>query len=144
MATGTHDNLMTSWISFTQIQMHIANKLEARLLEKHNYSLNEFYMLTFISQAPGKKLRLQQLESMIGLSQSAVSRLVSRFEARGCGALERVVCDEDRRSIYTCLTELGQSKLDQATSTFNEALAELFPSEKLAQLMKHILPERKL
>jgi DNA-binding MarR family transcriptional regulator len=138
MTTEFQPSLMADWMAFTQIQLNIASQLEARLLEKHNYTLNEFFMLMHIAQAPQKRLRLQQLESLIGLSQSAVSRLVSRFEARSCGALERMGCDEDRRSVYTCLTAFGQTKVDQAMATFQEALAELFPNEELRRLFESL------
>ncbi|MFC3747147.1 MarR family winged helix-turn-helix transcriptional regulator [Paenibacillus sp. GCM10012306] len=143
MSTTSNPNLIANWLAFTQMQMNVANKLEAKLLEKHNYSLNDFYMLMFLSQAPEKKLRLQQLESMIGLSQSAVSRLVSRFEARSCGALERIICDEDRRSSYTALTDIGQSKIDSAMATFNEVLSEAFSTEEVRKLFEQIMLSKK-
>jgi DNA-binding MarR family transcriptional regulator len=138
MTTMSNNDLIANWLAITQMQMNVANKLEAKLLEKHNYSLKEFYMLMFLSQAPEKKLRLQQLESMIGLSQSAISRLVSRFEARSCGALERISCDEDRRSIYTALTDLGQAKIDSAMVTFNEELSEVFSTDEVKKLLEQI------
>ncbi|NUU59979.1 MarR family winged helix-turn-helix transcriptional regulator [Paenibacillus agri] len=143
MTTTSNNNLIANWLAFTQMQSTVANKLEAKLMEKHNYSLNDFYLLMFLSQAPEKKLRLQQLESMIGLSQSAISRLVSRFEARSCGALERISCDEDRRSIYTALTDLGQSKIDSAMVTFNEELAEAFSTEEVRQLLERMMSPNK-
>ncbi|MOA25698.1 hypothetical protein D3C78_1464390 [compost metagenome] len=67
-------------------------------------------------------MRLQQLQDMVGLSQSAISRLVGRMEAKNCGALQRHICEDDRRGIYTCITELGEQKLQRALVTFNEVL----------------------
>lgn len=119
--------------------MNVANTLEAKLQEKHQLSLKEFYLLLFLSEAPEMKLKLQQLESMVGLSQSAVSRLVSRFEAKGCGALKRHACDDDRRSIYTSLTQIGQDKLEGAQGTFNEILLEALPEKEVEQLLQQML-----
>ncbi|AJS59548.1 MarR family winged helix-turn-helix transcriptional regulator [Paenibacillus sp. IHBB 10380] len=136
--TPNHD-LITSWLTLTHIQMNVANKLEANLQEKHQLSLKEFYLLLFLSEAPETKLKLQQLESMLGLSQSAVSRLVSRFEAKGCGALKRHACDDDRRSIYTSLTQLGQDKLDRAQGTFEETLLGVFPEKDVESLLQQML-----
>ncbi len=138
MKKNLEDDLITSWLSLTHIQMNVANELEVRLQENFQLSLKEFYLLLFLSEAPEKKLRLQQLESMVGLSQSAVSRLVSRFEAKGCGALERKNCDNDRRSIYTSLTAIGQSKVDRARITVSEVLAEAFPHSEAAQLLEQL------
>ncbi len=138
MKNNLEDELITSWLSLTHIQMNVANELEARLQENYQLSLKEFYLLLFLSEAPEKKLKLQQLEAMVGLSQSAVSRLVSRFEAKGCGALERKSCDADRRSIYTSLTDYGQSKVDRARVTVNEVLAEAFPQRETAHLLEQL------
>ncbi|WP_223067955.1 MarR family winged helix-turn-helix transcriptional regulator [Paenibacillus caui] len=120
------DNLLTSWLSLNQIQMTIANELESVLQEKHQLSLKEFYLLLFLFEAPEQKLRLQQLESMVGLSQSAMSRLVSRFEAKGCGALKREICEADRRAVYTALTEIGEAKLEKALVSVRMVLEKFF------------------
>lgn len=119
--------------------MKVAAVLEAKLTENYELSLKEFYVLLFLSEAPEQKLKLQQLESMVGLSQSAVSRLVSRFEAKGCGALERKSCEADRRSIYTSLTAIGQDKVDRAKQTVNEVLQEAFPVDDTQQLLEQLI-----
>lgn len=134
-----NNDLITNWLSLTHIQMNVTNELESNLQAKHNLSLKEFYLLLFLSEAPEKKLKLQKLESMVGLSQSAVSRLVSRFEAKGCGALERKACDDDRRSIYTSLTQIGQAKLESAQGTFKETLVAAFPEKEIEQLLEQML-----
>ncbi|WP_438431199.1 MarR family winged helix-turn-helix transcriptional regulator [Gorillibacterium sp. sgz500922] len=135
------NGLMEGWLALSQLQMGVAAKLEQELLSRHNWSLNDFYLLYFLSVAPGKKLRLQQLEAMLGLSQSAVSRLVSRFEARGCGALRRHVCEEDRRSVYTALTELGGKKVEEARATFLRVLGEELSEEALVRAVALLRPE---
>ncbi|MEH7023764.1 MarR family winged helix-turn-helix transcriptional regulator, partial [Priestia megaterium] len=91
----------------------------------------EFYVLYFLSQTDDKQLRLQQLQEMIGLSQSALSRLVGRLEAKSCGALQRHICEDDRRGIYTRLTPLGEEKLDRALQTFYQVLQSILGKEHL-------------
>ncbi|MCR8842358.1 MarR family transcriptional regulator [Paenibacillus sp. SC116] len=134
-----NNDLISNWLTLTQIQMNVANELEAHLQANYQLSLKEFYLLLSLSEAPGKKLKLQQLESMVGLSQSAVSRLVSRFEAKGCGALQRISCDDDRRSIYTSLTPYGQDKIDRALAAFEEILLSIFPEQQVEQLLQQML-----
>jgi DNA-binding MarR family transcriptional regulator len=131
MESNQNKQLITNWISLTHIQMKITNELEIILQENHQISLNEFYVLIFLSEAPEKKLKLQQLQSMVGLSQSAMSRLVSRFEAKGCGTLKRNICGDDRRAIYTSLTAEGEEKLKKATVTFHEALEKAFSQDMI-------------
>ncbi|TXK84259.1 MarR family winged helix-turn-helix transcriptional regulator [Paenibacillus sp. N3.4] len=144
MEFGGSNNLVTNWLSLTHIHMHIAGELEQALQAKHQISLNEFYMLLFLSEAPDKKLRLQQLESMVGLSQSAMSRLVSRFEAKGCQSLKRYSCDEDRRSIYTSLTVIGQQKVDQAYVTFQAELSKAVSEKKLETVLEKMFHHKQM
>lgn len=139
MDDNFNNDLITNWLTLTHIQMNVTNELEANLQAKHGLSLKEFYVLLFLSEAPEKKLKLQSLEAMVGLSQSAVSRLVSRFEAKGCGALERKACEADRRSIYTSLTTIGEEKLIRAQETFKETLIKAFPDKDVEELLQQLL-----
>ncbi|MFC7681226.1 MarR family winged helix-turn-helix transcriptional regulator [Paenibacillus sp. GCM10028914] len=139
-----NNDLIANWLTLTHIQMNVTNELEANLQAKHGLSINEFYLLLFLSEAPEKKLKLQKLESMVGLSQSAISRLVSRFEAKGCGALERKACDDDRRSIYTALTSIGEDKLIRAQETFKDTLIKSFPEKDVEELLKQMIQLKKL
>ncbi|GAA3313926.1 hypothetical protein GCM10020331_005240 [Ectobacillus funiculus] len=106
MKTNQENELLNNWLSITNIHMSINNELEGALQENYNLSLKEFYVLYFFYlKQMVKKLRLQQLQEMVGLSQSAISRLVGRLEAKKVvGFLERHICEDDRRGIYTCLT----------------------------------------
>ncbi len=122
MKLKTNNELLDNWLSMTHFQAKINDELERALEQKYGLSLKEFYLLYFLSLTDEKKLRLQQLQDMVGLSQSAISRLVGRMEAKNCGALQRHVCENDRRGIYTQITELGENKLNKALETFNEVL----------------------
>lgn len=138
MSTNQKQDLITSWLSLTQTQAMITNELE-QTLQQHDLSLNEFYVLLFLFEAPEKKLRLQQLQAMVGLSQSAISRLVSRFEAKGCGAMQRAICENDRRGIYTSLTSIGEDKLQRARTTVLNVLEQQFSSPKFRQGVQNMM-----
>ncbi|MED4241112.1 MarR family transcriptional regulator [Priestia megaterium] len=122
--------------------MSLTNELQSALQKNHNLSLKEFYVLYFISQTSEKKLRLQQIQELVGLSQSATSRLVDRLEAENCGALQRHICEDDRRGIYTRLTPLGEEKLKKTLDTFQNVLRSSFLKEsfqhELQSLMKNL------
>ena len=117
-----NNDALDIWFSLSHSYSSIHDKLERALEEQYNLSLKEFYVLFFISNTEDKELRLQQLQEMVGLSQSAISRLVVRMEAKNCGALERHVCEDDKRGIYTRITDLGENKLQRALQTVNEVL----------------------
>ncbi|KGA96751.1 MarR family transcriptional regulator [Alkalihalobacillus alcalophilus ATCC 27647 = CGMCC 1.3604] len=136
MSSISNNQMITNWLSFTNLQTKITNELERTLQENHQLSLKEFYVLLFLSETPEKKLRLQELQNMVGLSQSAMSRLVSRFEEKGCGALKRHICIDDRRAIYTSLTEEGEKKLELASVTLNRALENIFSDVAINEELK--------
>ncbi|KAF6573829.1 MarR family winged helix-turn-helix transcriptional regulator [Paenibacillus sp. SEL3] len=118
-----HENeLLDVWLSLSHIHSTLNDKLEQALLQNYDLSLKEFYVLGFISNSEEKKLRLQQLQELVGLSQSATSRLVVRMEAKNCGALQRHTCEDDRRGVYTRITEFGENKFQRALQTFNQVL----------------------
>ncbi|RAL24158.1 MarR family winged helix-turn-helix transcriptional regulator [Thermoflavimicrobium daqui] len=132
-------NPIKSWLTLTHFHTIITNELEATLQREHQLTLKEFYVLLFLSEAPLKKLKLQQLQNMVGLSQSAMSRLVSRFEAKGCGALQRTICEDDRRNIYTSLTQIGEEKVEKALITFNETLLQAFSKVDLQDELQNLM-----
>ncbi|WP_412762564.1 MarR family winged helix-turn-helix transcriptional regulator [Priestia megaterium] len=142
MKTPLKDELLNNWLSLTNLQMSLTNELQSALQKNHNLSLKEFYVLYFISQTSEKKLRLQQIQELVGLSQSATSRLVDRLEAENCGALQRHICEDDRRGIYTRLTPLGEEKLKKTLDTFQNVLRSSFLKEsfqhELQSLMKNL------
>ncbi|WP_068501049.1 MarR family winged helix-turn-helix transcriptional regulator [Paenibacillus kribbensis] len=131
-------DLLDIWLSLSQIYSNVADKLEQALQQEYDLSLKEFYVLNFISKSEDKELRLQQLQEMVGLSQSATSRLVVRMEAKDCGALERHICEDDRRGIYTRITELGENKYQRALQTFNQVLESELQKEGLKSKFQSI------
>ncbi|KJD45960.1 MarR family winged helix-turn-helix transcriptional regulator [Paenibacillus terrae] len=129
-----NNDALDMWLSLSNSYSSIHDKLEQALEEQYDLSLKEFYVLYFISNAEDKELRLQKIQEMVGLSQSATSRLVVRMEAKNCGALERHICEDDKRGIYTRITELGENKFQRALKTFNELLEKEFQQGELTTL----------
>lgn len=78
-------------------------------------------------------MRMQQLARAAALSSSATTRLVNRLEDRGL--LTRVLCQDDRRGIYTELTERGWTLLKKARPTHDDVLAAaLAEAEEIPEL----------
>lgn len=138
MQPNSPNEILDTWLSLTNVQSKINNEIEAVLQEKHSLSLKEFYVLYVLSQTEQKKMRLQQLQELVGLSQSALSRLVVRMEAKSCGALQKHICQDDRRGIYTSMTNYGEEKLQGALNTFNELLQTALMEEKLKEELQSL------
>jgi DNA-binding MarR family transcriptional regulator len=136
-----NQDFMDHWLTIDSIQNKLKKELENVLQAEYGLSLKEFYVLYYLSKAPEKKLRLQQLQEMVGLSQSALSRLVGNMEANSCGALEKQVCTDDRRGTYTRLTDLGEKKLQRSLVSFREILNSNLSTVNVEVLIKQLIEE---
>jgi DNA-binding MarR family transcriptional regulator len=94
-------------------------------------------VLDAMSRQDGWHLRMHQLARAAALSASAATRLVNRLEARGL--LMRILCEDDRRGIYSELTSEGSALLAAARPTHDRvlaaALAEARGTPELAPLV---------
>jgi DNA-binding MarR family transcriptional regulator len=119
----------------------IGAALEPALQEAHGLSVVEYTVLDALAEQQGWHLRMQQLARATGLSASATTRLVNRLEARGL--LTRVLCADDRRGIYSELTEAGYALLARARLTHDAVLeatmAEAQRTPELAPVVEGLL-----
>ena len=119
------DSLINQWLVESDRYKSVSQALENALIETPwcQLNLNEFYVLYYLAEADGKKMRLQELGPQIGLSSSAVSRLVVKMEAKSCHSIERTICDEDKRGLYVRLTRSGKELLTNLLPLIEEVLA---------------------
>ncbi|MFJ5771160.1 MarR family winged helix-turn-helix transcriptional regulator [Psychrobacillus sp. NPDC093180] len=116
------EQLIHTWVNFSKFHNRITKSLDQLLQQKYQLNLNEFYLLMFLNENEEKKLPLSQLQNMVGLSQSALSRLVSRLEQHHFHAVERVSYAGDKRSVYVLLTPRGQQYIDEIMMEVNVIL----------------------
>ncbi|TVT33238.1 MarR family transcriptional regulator, partial [Amycolatopsis rhizosphaerae] len=110
------------WRTLAALHALIEDKLERALQQAHELSVSEYGVLDVLARQDGFHLRMNQLSNAVVLSQSATTRLVGRLENRGL--LQRYLCADDRRGIYTEVTPAGQRLLADARPTHDAALAE--------------------
>jgi DNA-binding MarR family transcriptional regulator len=109
------------WRTLAALHALIESGLERDLQTEADLSVVEYTVLDVLSRQPGTwHLRMQQLSRATALSASATTRLVNRLEERGL--LVRILCADDRRGIYTELTEAGAALLDRARPVHDRAL----------------------
>jgi DNA-binding MarR family transcriptional regulator len=110
------------WRTLAALHGLIDTALEKALQVEHGLSVVEYTVLDALSRQDGWHMRMQQLARAAALSGSATTRLVNRLEDRGL--LTRILCQDDRRGIYTELTEDGWTLLNTARSTHDAVLAD--------------------
>lgn len=113
------------WCALSALHGRIEAHIERALQAGHALSVREFSVLNVLSQqheGTGGHFRMHQLADAVVLSQSATTRLVTRLEERGL--LRRYLCPDDRRGIYTDVTQDGHALLEAARPTHDTALRE--------------------
>ncbi|MCX2748007.1 MarR family transcriptional regulator [Arthrobacter sp. MI7-26] len=117
------------WRTLAALHGNIEAALEKALQSAADLSVVEYTVLDALSRQDGWHMRMQQLARATALSSSATTRLVNRLEDRAL--LTRILCADDRRGIYTELTEAGQKLLLAARPVHDETLAESLTAAEL-------------
>jgi DNA-binding MarR family transcriptional regulator len=116
------DALAAEWHQLMGRYQHLMCSLDRELGASHDLSASEFEVLQQLSQADECSLRMNLLAESAHLSQSALSRLVTRLERDGL--LTRSTCAEDRRSLFVALTDTGRQRYAEARPTQRRVLRE--------------------
>jgi DNA-binding MarR family transcriptional regulator len=122
MARRDDDVLAAEWHQLMGRYQRLMCALD-RELAAHDLSASEFEVLQQLEQADHCSLRMSLLAENAHLSQSALSRLVSRLERDGL--IERKSCDDDRRSLFVALTGQGRERYADARPTQRKVLRDV-------------------
>ncbi len=144
IADGAVEVRAQGWRTLAALHGRLEESLEKALQAGFDLSVVEFTVLDTLDRQDGWHMRMQQLSRAAALSHSATTRLVTRLEKRNL--LRRTLCDDDRRGIYSSLTEAGRELLATARpvhdSTLSATLDEACSVPELAPLVAalHALP----
>ncbi|MBX6169814.1 MAG: MarR family transcriptional regulator [Thermobispora bispora] len=76
-----------------------------RELQGTGLSLNDYEILVYLSESPGRRMRMSELADATIQSRSRLSHQISRMEA--AGLVTRQDCEDDRRGTFAVLTDHG-------------------------------------
>src|SRR6476660_4519751 len=93
-----------TWESLFRAQVAVRRRLQSGPAFK-DLAVNEYDVLFTLSRCPSGRLRLNELNDHVLLSQSSLSRLVDRLEKRGL--VERMPAPNDGRGVLLKLTDAG-------------------------------------
>ncbi|TQM06286.1 MarR family winged helix-turn-helix transcriptional regulator [Pseudonocardia kunmingensis] len=132
------------WRTLAALHGRLEEALEKALQAGFDLSVVEYTVLDTLARQDGWHMRMQQVARAAALSHSATTRLVNRLENRGL--LSRYLCDDDRRGIYSQITEQGRELLERARpvhdATLKATLDAACDTPELAPLVEalHVLP----
>ncbi|RTL61906.1 MAG: MarR family transcriptional regulator [Pseudonocardiaceae bacterium] len=121
------DDEMRFWRSFIITATLLESRLNQNLSESHGITHSDYTILVFLSEAPGRRLRMSVLAELIASSKSRLSHQIARMEKAGLVA--RQECDSDGRGVLAALLPAGMELLERAAPTHVTAVRELVISQ---------------
>jgi len=115
------EKLAQSWHDLMGRYNQLSCRLDRELGAQHDLTSSEFEVLQVLHNA-AEKVRMAFLAEQVHLSQSALSRLVSRLE--NDGLVCRNTCTDDRRAQWTEITPAGRERYEAARPTHRKILRE--------------------
>jgi DNA-binding MarR family transcriptional regulator len=116
----------TLHIDPVETTIRVARHLEADLEEvlgAHRLSLQSYFVLSALAQAPERTLTQKQLGAAAGRTSGATSVRLNRLTR--AGLIERVKDPEDGRAVRVTLTDRGARLVERAAETYTERAAQL-------------------
>jgi DNA-binding MarR family transcriptional regulator len=130
------DEQQAAWRPFVALLLRLPAVLDAQLQKDAGITQFDYLVLSGLSEAPGRTLRMSELAATASSSMSRLSHVVSRLEAKGW--VRREPCPGDGRFINAVLTEEGWRKVKATApghvAAVRELLIDTLTSEEFAQL----------
>jgi DNA-binding MarR family transcriptional regulator len=138
------EQMVSVWRAIAASHAAVCSALERELGERHGLGVSDFEVLERLAESDGHQFRAQELADAVHLSQSALSRLISRLEKTGL--VERCLCGEDRRGIYVTLTEAGRQRHAEAAPTHRDVISGVlaggYQAGRDAAVLAHVVGDR--
>jgi DNA-binding MarR family transcriptional regulator len=124
-ATSTiSEEQLAAWQAFLRAHSAMLRRIGRDLDEADLPPLAWYDVLGALRDAPDGRLRQVELAEQVLLSNSGLSRLLDRIEAKGL--VERMSCASDRRAFFVGLTDEGRELLDRMWPVYARGIAEDF------------------
>jgi DNA-binding MarR family transcriptional regulator len=119
-----NDEVLRTWRAFLRAHSTMLRRISLDLEQAGLPPLTWYDVLATLRDAPGRRLRQVEIAERVLLSNSGLSRLIDRIEAKGL--VKRVQCPDDRRSLNVELTDEGQEMLDRMWPVYARGIADDF------------------
>lgn len=140
MAKELREQPLAAWRSFLTAHALIVEQIDQDLSAAGQVPLGWYDVLIELTEAPERRLRMNELARKVVLSRSGLTRLVDRIEAEGL--LRRELDPTDRRGFYAILTDKGRAALRRAWPIYAQGISNYFArhfSNQEAQEMEALL-----
>ena len=111
-----------AWNGLASLMLLLPGRLEAPLQQESGLSLFDYLVLSHVSEAPDRRIRMSELAHLANGSLSRLSNVVKRFEQRGW--VVRSPDPDDGRYTVTSLTDEGFEVVQAAAPTHLRTVRE--------------------
>ncbi len=110
--TWLSESELRAWRALVLVAQLLPGVLDRQLQADSGLGHSDYAVLTTLSAAPGRRLRMSDLAALMDYSPSRLSHAMTRIESVDWA--RRMPCGSDKRVQYAELTERGQSVLEDA------------------------------
>ena len=107
-----NDLEMRVWRGWLRAVSQVDQQLTQGLKSNADMTMDDYEVLTNLSDADDHRLRMSELSGQLLHSNSRLTQRIDRLERRGFVCREK--CPEDRRGTFACLTPAGFAALEAA------------------------------
>lgn len=129
------DEEQSAWRAVVDGYWHLMRSVDRPVLEATGLSADDYAMLVYLSESPGRSARMSELAQCSGLPSGQVTYRVGRLVR--LGFLERQASEIDGRGAEAVLTDDGLATFRRAAAIHVTAVREAF----LDQLSRRELME---
>lgn len=115
--TGEEDR---AWRAYLQASQLLTDHLDQQLQHDSGIPHAYYSLLAWLSEAPGRQLRMTELAEQSKITRSRLSHAVARLEQQGW--VRRTSCASDRRGQVAVLTDEGYAFLERTAPGHVEAV----------------------
>jgi DNA-binding MarR family transcriptional regulator len=101
-----------TWRAFLTAMRLLTDQLDRELQHDANIPHTYYEILVALSEAPGRRLRMNQLAEVCQSSRSRLSHAVNRLEEAGW--VRREACPTDKRGALAVMTDKGFAAIEAA------------------------------
>lgn len=113
-----------AWRALQFMQNRLNAELARDLAKNSGLSYPDYVVLVMLTDAPDEKVRLFELNKVLGWEKSRTSHQVARMVQRGLVRKEQ--CKADRRGALVSITPKGRRAIEAAAPSHVDAVRRLF------------------
>ena len=110
---------MKAWRSYIIASRRLLDALDFDL-DQHDLSMADYEVLALLSDAPERKMRMNELAELAMLSKSRLSHRIKVME--GVGWIKREACPDDKRGYFAVMTDKGFKAIAKAAPDHVESV----------------------